>query len=86
MCFKISQHLPYVSVFVVFWQAEVDADDLQVLHAAHNLLELLDQATEEQLPGGVYPSCKVIIIPQAGAPQGRALVNVTPGGVIRHTA
>lgn len=32
-----------------FTKAEVDADSLQMLHAAHNLLEVVDHAKERQL-------------------------------------
>lgn len=40
-------------------QAEVDADDLQVLHAAQNLLEVLQQAKRRQLSGTDHSPSKV---------------------------
>lgn len=43
-------HGTCVSSFYSFPKAEVDADSLQMLHAAHNLLEVLDHAKERQLP------------------------------------
>lgn len=39
-------------------QAEVEADDLQILHAAHNLLAVLEQAKKQQLPGVDYSLIK----------------------------
>lgn len=42
-------------------QAEVDADSLQMLHAAHNLLEVLDHAKELQLPARQISPEQVIL-------------------------
>lgn len=55
-------------------KAEVDADSLQMLHAAHNLLEVLDTVKERELllPGRQAPPARVRRIhnrPQNFAPR-----------------
>lgn len=45
---------PVVSIF--FAQAEVDADSLQMLHAAHNLLDVLDHTKERNIQLPARPS------------------------------
>lgn len=47
---------------VLALQAEVDADDLQVLHAAHNLLEVIDLARKQQTPGVDFSPIKASVI------------------------